>query len=384
MIIMDIQSFLDNVRDLTDLELAILLSLIAQQHCLISTDDDFIDDLSSELALIASEIFDLTYAVVSLDDSTSVEKFGEAILDQNRNHDFGATDASPHDHLQPPSRLASIDIRAGSIAPSQTSRYDLDSRTVANVIIAKNFNYASLDVQIAALELITRRRIYSRTTVHQVPKVFLFIPLVSSSTQNVRLNEHLNDRISISHCHNLDDGFANLEELDPHFNNHNVSKNGRSEPNGDKASIYSYNSSQDSTHNYRHSSRQIPQTVVDKLRDLGKSASITPEIRRYLQDVVVFLRMAHGVDGGVTPSATIQFVNLARYLAPLHGIDFVTPSLVALAARKIYPHRLLVAKPERDRSMQWGSDIKALGDLLHDLTAEAIIEGVLATIPSPV
>jgi len=39
---------------------------------------------------------------------------------------------------------------------------------------------------------------------------------------------------------------------------------------------------------------------------------MTPEIRRYLQDIVVFMRMERGVDGGITPYATTLFVALAK------------------------------------------------------------------------
>ena len=46
------QAFLDHVEDLTDLELAVLLSLVAQQHCLVMTTDELLDDLASELALV--------------------------------------------------------------------------------------------------------------------------------------------------------------------------------------------------------------------------------------------------------------------------------------------------------------------------------------------
>lgn len=46
------QAFLDHVEDLTDLELAVLLSLIAQHHCLVTTADEMVDDLASELALV--------------------------------------------------------------------------------------------------------------------------------------------------------------------------------------------------------------------------------------------------------------------------------------------------------------------------------------------
>jgi hypothetical protein len=49
---MDISDFVDNVQDLSDLELATLLCLIAKEHCLFETADEFLDDLASELALV--------------------------------------------------------------------------------------------------------------------------------------------------------------------------------------------------------------------------------------------------------------------------------------------------------------------------------------------
>jgi hypothetical protein len=49
---MGTEDFLEHVDDLTDLELAILLSLVAQHHCLIETPDEILDDVTSELALV--------------------------------------------------------------------------------------------------------------------------------------------------------------------------------------------------------------------------------------------------------------------------------------------------------------------------------------------
>jgi len=61
----------------------------------------------------------------------------------------------------------------------------------------------------------------------------------------------------------------------------------------------------------------------------------------------------------------------------------VTPSLVALAARKIYPHRIAITAPEDERSMQYGSDLTAITALLEGITPEAVIEEVLAAVEAP-
>jgi hypothetical protein len=52
--------------------------------------------------------------------------------------------------------------------------------------------------------------------------------------------------------------------------------------------------------------------LLGLLRAHGEAATITPEIRRYLQDVVAFLRMERGVDGGISPYATTLFLALAK------------------------------------------------------------------------
>ena len=72
---------------------------------------------------------------------------------------------------------------------------------------------------------------------------------------------------------------------------------------------------------------------------------------------------------------------LLRFLAPLHGIDYLTPSIVALAARKVFRHRIVVATPDEDRSLQYGSDLKAASYVLEDVTADSILDGVLALEP---
>ena len=94
--------------------------------------------------------------------------------------------------------------------------------------------------------------------------------------------------------------------------------------------------------------------------------------------------MHRAVAGGVSPQATKHFENLAKSLAPLHGLDYVTPSLIALAAKKAYLHRLkIVESAEKERSVQWGSDVAAVEILLEGIGPEDIIEDVLGMVGVP-
>jgi hypothetical protein len=56
---MEIHKLVERVQNLSDLELAILLCLIAKQHCCIEVEDELVDDLAQELALVRSEPFRL-------------------------------------------------------------------------------------------------------------------------------------------------------------------------------------------------------------------------------------------------------------------------------------------------------------------------------------
>jgi hypothetical protein len=185
---MELHALLENVPNLTDLELAVLLSLIAKQHCLVYVDDDLVDSLASELSLIVSETFKLSCAVLGPEDLLSVEQFGERILDED--HNFGESDVESDNDMAVAlkSRIQNISFKSSRV--SQLER-TLDSRMVVNVIIAKDFNTASHDIQIQVMELILKRRIFSRTTVHPVPKTFLFLPIVAASSNTIVLNHHL-------------------------------------------------------------------------------------------------------------------------------------------------------------------------------------------------
>ena len=91
--------------------------------------------------------------------------------------------------------------------------FQQDTRKIANMLIARNLELAPKQVQIQALELIRTKRIFTRTSVQAAPKRFLFMALTTSGEGPV-LTQHLNDHIFISHFHDPNDGFVNLEEED--------------------------------------------------------------------------------------------------------------------------------------------------------------------------
>ena len=49
---METSPLVERVQDLTDLELAILLSLVAGEHCIIQTENSALESLEQELRLV--------------------------------------------------------------------------------------------------------------------------------------------------------------------------------------------------------------------------------------------------------------------------------------------------------------------------------------------
>ncbi|KAI4279321.1 MAG: hypothetical protein LQ337_000352 [Flavoplaca oasis] len=174
--------------------------------------------------------------------------------------------------------------------------------------------------------------------------------VIIQSSLSPRLNKHLNDHIFLSHTHDPEDGFANLEN------------------------------SSEWIEDDRSSSSSVD---IQALVEQSRNTKVTSEVESYLQNIVTFLRMHRAVDGGINPRATKFFKMFIKCLAPLSGLHYVTPSLVAIAARKVYPHRIILTVPERDRSLQYGSELAAVEAVLDGVTPEAIIEDVLTAVEAP-
>ena len=148
------------------------------------------------------------------------------------------------------------------------------------------------------------------------------------------------------------------------------------------------------------------------LKGLRKSTGLvrtTSEMRRYIHNIPTFMRLNRAVSGGISALSSRHLTLLCRYvslltsleaiqtlhdnslliscynriLPPLHGLSYVTPSFVALAARKVFPHRIEITTAENERSMQWGSDLDAVTDSLEEVNPDTVIEQVLDEVDIP-
>jgi hypothetical protein len=219
------ETLVNKIHDLSDLELATLICLVAQEHCIIDTDPDVLDDLVQELQLVsissgckdilplltlntqvASKVFGLSHATVDCSEHTTLDDFAHAIL---------SVEGSPTRSNSPVRTRTDYflpTLAFTSVKGSPVSESFADNKTIANVIIAKNIDEAPKQVQIQALELMRTKRIYTRTSVQSAPKRFLFICLLAGG-EGPRLTKHLNNYMFISHFHDPEDRLPNLEEI---------------------------------------------------------------------------------------------------------------------------------------------------------------------------
>ncbi|KAK5119099.1 hypothetical protein LTR62_000310 [Meristemomyces frigidus] len=339
-------SFHGRLQQLSDLELAVLVSSASGQHCIYSSPTKLTRDLRNELLLSCRQTFGLQTAVVNCSQKTTVDEFNEAILvdsvdmfeDAQEGRDTSAGVVSLTG--EPIRQIANVTGQVRSISNA------LDDRRIADVVIATNLDLASESVQVQVLELLRTKRVFTRLAMHSATKDFLLLAIVSK--RGARLGHHLNDMFGLSHHHEAEDGFLHLES-------------------GSNS----------------YTSPSFTRAQLRFLHDQAQSARLTGEVDAYLHNIVIFMRQSRYINGGVTAAATRHLRAIAKALAPLHGLDYVPPSLVTLAARKVYPHRLVLATAETERTLQWGSDPDAVSEVLRGVTVEDVIEDVIASVDTP-
>ena len=102
-------------------------------------------------------------------------------------------------------------------------------------------------------------------------------------------------------------------------------------------------------------------------REAVAKVTIAPEVLAYAVDVVRATRTSPSLQLGVSPRGAVALVAAARTWAWLSGRDYVTPDDIKSLARPALRHRVQL-RPEAE---------------LEGVTAEAVLDGVLASVPAP-
>jgi MoxR-like ATPase len=102
-------------------------------------------------------------------------------------------------------------------------------------------------------------------------------------------------------------------------------------------------------------------------RAAAARVSVAPEVLSYIVDLCRATRSSPSVSLGASPRGATALLRTSRAWAWLSGRDFVTPDDVKALARPTLRHRLAL-RPEAE---------------LEGATTDAVLDGVLATVPVP-
>ena len=95
--------------------------------------------------------------------------------------------------------------------------------------------------------------------------------------------------------------------------------------------------------------------------------TVAPEVSAYVVDLVRATRTSPSLRLGVSPRGAVALISAARAWAWLSGRDYVSPDDVKALARPALRHRVSL-RPEAE---------------LEGVTTDAVLEGILATVPTP-
>ncbi len=106
---------------------------------------------------------------------------------------------------------------------------------------------------------------------------------------------------------------------------------------------------------------------VAGLRQQVKQVRISPEIKRYLVDIVNATRSAAGVQLGASPRASLTLMKISQALALFDGNEFVAPENIQEIAIPVISHRIVMDPQAR----------------FSGKTTAGIVEEILSSVPVP-
>ncbi|KAK9493550.1 hypothetical protein V1508DRAFT_88503 [Lipomyces doorenjongii] len=344
----------------TDLFIGLLASLVGRQHAIVTVDNDmYLDFTEKMILLIASNIFGFTTTSVTCAPGTTTEEFANSMLI--------ATESVPGSFSPLPSALfekaaeypwngVRTDVNPQAAMLAQRG-FNNRGQRFPNLVLIRNLDQSSNYVQAQLLEILRTKKLVTSKGLFMTPPSFLVIPLLSKSNMRLHLFPYLLDHFFISHSYepsNVDESGTEFGKWSPPI----------LLPPMTLQCLFSVKD-------------------IDTLSSIGNSVCISADIRRYMHDIMVFLRMHRAIRGGVSARASRDFELLIRCLCPFHGISFATPSIVVIAARKTYSHRITISSPEDDRSVLYGSETEALSKFIQHWTPDVVLDDVLDTVPVP-
>jgi hypothetical protein len=146
----DTHSLIEKAQELSDLELAVLLCLVSNEHCIIEAEPQDLDKAERELQSICDGTFGLKSAVIRLDKDSTIGDFSVGVLVQDDERVVSPVRARDG---QKGSFFSLDDVEAKQKTASRSLGDDGGGMRVADVVIVKDLHLARSQVQIQALEV---------------------------------------------------------------------------------------------------------------------------------------------------------------------------------------------------------------------------------------
>ena len=211
----------------------------------------------------------------------------------------------------------------------------------ANIVLADEINRASPKTQSALLEAMAERQVTVDRHTHQLAKPFMVMatqnPLDHEGTYP--LPESQLDRFLMKVTIGYPNRDAELEILDQHADG---------APLEDVRSV-------------------VSPTDIAMMTEALRTVHVAPELKAYLLDITAATRNHRNLRLGLSPRAVLALQRVSRALAAASGRTYVIPDDIKALARPVMAHRMILT-PEAQ---------------LSGLTAGAIVEDVLGSIPVP-
>ena len=106
---------------------------------------------------------------------------------------------------------------------------------------------------------------------------------------------------------------------------------------------------------------------VIKLKQQATQVRISPEMKRYLVDIVNVTRSSAGVQLGASPRASLALMKVAQALALFDGYEFVAPEHIQEIAAPVISHRIVMDPQAR----------------FSGRTSEIVVEEILKSVTAP-
>lgn len=240
------------------------------------------------------------------------------------------------------------------------------AQTLPRFVILKDLNLASREIQSLLVQGMLQKKVTFNNAEYAFPSFSIMICLLNlqegKSNGVEGLMPHLRDLFFFSHNVNVEDS------LNTSLTKAEIAQLSKNLPDRNPA-IY------------------ITPQVIEEMSSRIDKVTVTSELKVYMQDIVVFLRthrLIQPAKGCVSPKAVKDFDMLLRAMCVFEQRDFATPSLVAKAARKIFPLKIdMCRNPEDEPTLHYGSDIRIVSKWMKKWDVVLIIDDVLSIVPTP-